>query len=329
MPQYLQNNQIDYQKWDACIAASRQHIVYAYSWYLDSVSPGWEGLVVEKGAQYQAVMPLPVLQKFKFSYLQQPFFCQQLGVFSLDSYPLDLASFLDEVQKHFAYTSHYAFNTANTSELGTIKKLSFGIVYTHHLNLHEGYSQLYQNYSSDRKVNLKRAKKANLEIREEDNIEGLIDLFRSGTERKITGGVAAATYQMLRHLFTQLQGRGLVRLFYTYTASGELDAGCLFVIHQYKIIYLFNAASVKGRSRNGRTLILDKIIQEYAGTPYVFDFESPTAELPIIRVYQGFGAQATAYPILQFNHLPAPIKLIKKIRQLFYQRVLPAFSRVL
>ena len=55
MIKYLEHEEIDLKKWDATIDASPNGMVYAKSWYLDIVSPGWEGLVNE---DYNAVFPL-------------------------------------------------------------------------------------------------------------------------------------------------------------------------------------------------------------------------------------------------------------------------------
>ena len=49
----LENKAIDKPKWDALIAECGN--IYAYSWYLDIVHPGWDALVDD---DYQAVMPL-------------------------------------------------------------------------------------------------------------------------------------------------------------------------------------------------------------------------------------------------------------------------------
>ena len=45
MIQYLEHNQIDKKKWDATVEECGN--IYAYSWYLDIVHPGWEALVEE------------------------------------------------------------------------------------------------------------------------------------------------------------------------------------------------------------------------------------------------------------------------------------------
>ncbi|HEU4717664.1 MAG TPA: hypothetical protein VFU15_07515, partial [Bacteroidia bacterium] len=78
---HLRSHEIDRQRWDECIRRSFNGIIYAYSWYLDVVSPGWEALADEK---YETVMPLTWAKKMSVRYLRTPFFVQQLGVFSVN-----------------------------------------------------------------------------------------------------------------------------------------------------------------------------------------------------------------------------------------------------
>ena len=39
---YLTHDQIDKTLWDHCIAQAPNGLVYAWSWYLDIVHPGWD-----------------------------------------------------------------------------------------------------------------------------------------------------------------------------------------------------------------------------------------------------------------------------------------------
>lgn len=80
---YLTHNQIDKQRWDDCIKQSPNGNVYALSWYLDIVHPRWEALVED---DYVSVMPLTGNRKCGISYPFQPFFVQQLGVFSKEDH---------------------------------------------------------------------------------------------------------------------------------------------------------------------------------------------------------------------------------------------------
>jgi hypothetical protein len=311
---FLRHQQIDKKQWDALIEESQQGQVYALSWYLDVVSPLWEALVqLDEQGKYKVVMPLPCLKKLNFKYLQQPLFCQQLGVFNKVGKVSDQTykEFLTSLKRKFNLIINYQFNTDNTLP----QEFHLAHTYTLYLNLSKPYAQLQQHYTHDRKLNLKRAHRAGLQVQESDTIEPLISFFRSETAPRIYGGVSDDAYDILRRLYVILKERGLAKLLYSVDAQGRKNAGCLFIIWRNRIVYIFNAAAAHGRKLNGRTLMLDFMIQAYAGQDYIFDFESPDDREPdIVRFYKSFGPETMPIQMLQYNHLPKPIKLIRNLR---------------
>ena len=51
---HLENKAIDFKRWDYAISQSQNQLTYAFSWYLNVVSPAWEALVT---ADYEYIMP--------------------------------------------------------------------------------------------------------------------------------------------------------------------------------------------------------------------------------------------------------------------------------
>lgn len=96
----LKNNQINKILWDQVITGSDDPYVYLLSWYLDTVTPGWECLVNEN---YRMVMPLPVKYKFGIPYLVQPPFCQKTGVFGIGVKNDDARKFYRRIFWTFPY----------------------------------------------------------------------------------------------------------------------------------------------------------------------------------------------------------------------------------
>ena len=87
MIKHLTHTQINKVLWDKAITNSINELMYAYSWYLDVVCKNWEALVL---GNYEVVMPLTAKKKFTINYLYNPFFVQQLGVFSVNNSNEDL-----------------------------------------------------------------------------------------------------------------------------------------------------------------------------------------------------------------------------------------------
>ncbi|GAB3776144.1 hypothetical protein GCM10028818_21260 [Spirosoma horti] len=181
------------------------------------------------------------------------------------------------------------------------------------LNLSSGYDALYQLYSHDRKLNLKRALAANWTIMESTDPEPLITLFRENHATGIDRGVADWAYAILRNLLAELSTRKLMTLRYA-CQNGRIDAGALFVCEGNRVIYLFNAASEIGRRGNARTLLIDQLIQEKAGMEVVLDFESP--EKSTIRdFYRSFGAVEEPFYALRWNRLSLVENMLRVSRR--------------
>lgn len=318
---FLRHKQINKQRWDALINHSPQGQVYALSWYLDIVSPDWGALIAitENGA-YKTVMPLPYHQKLQLNYVQQPLFSQQLGLFSEEEEIPDAVchSFLQEVKKRFRLVNHYQFNTDNKLPEGEQQ----GSTFTLYLNLNRPYAEIAEGYTRDRRMNLKRAHKAGLQLEECEDLEPLVSFFRSETAHRIYGGVADEAYDMLRRLYAALKERGLARLFYSIDEQGRKNAGCLFMIWRNKVVYIFNASAAHGRRLNGRSLMLDHIFQQYAEQDYIFDFESPDNREPeILQFYKSFGPQEMPIPVLEYNNLPKALKFVRALRMKVVKRL--------
>jgi hypothetical protein len=77
---YLKHTEINFEKWDNTILSSEFPFVFAQSYYLNSTSPNWEALVI---GDYESVFPLTQNVKFGISYLHQPPFTPQLGIYGI------------------------------------------------------------------------------------------------------------------------------------------------------------------------------------------------------------------------------------------------------
>ncbi len=78
---YLQNTEIEYDRWDKCIDMSHNGTVIAYAWYLDIIHPAWSALVSD---DYQAVMPLPAYVRLRSKFIQAPIFWEESSVYAIE-----------------------------------------------------------------------------------------------------------------------------------------------------------------------------------------------------------------------------------------------------
>lgn len=303
---HLTHSKINKTRWDECVSASSQFILYGLSWYLDVVSPNWEALVIEEDEIYLAVLPVPIQRKYGISFIHQPLFCQFLTVFSSKS--IDYQLFVEELLKHYRFAAKFNLATMPSTD----SELNINPLQTHLLDLSPDYQTIYQQYSFDRKQNLKRALKADWQLQESQDVRPMIQLFRQNHENRINGGVTTDAYIILEKLFAEIQKRGLGKLWYA-TQQGQVEAACWFVFSGNRVIYLFNAASSVGRKGNARTFLLDKFFQEHAGKNYLFDFESPTIDT-IDQFYASFGAKTEVFWQVSWNRLPRWVNWIWRMK---------------
>ncbi|MCC9168945.1 GNAT family N-acetyltransferase [Pontibacter harenae] len=313
MIRFLNHVQINKSYWDACIEASLEKQVYALSWYLDVVAPGWCAVVEEQQGKYTAIFPLPIEKKWGYNTLGQPLFCQQLGLFFSDEASAKrVATFMSVALKQVRLSSNYSFNIANTLLLEQSGE-QLHPHHTHCLKLDKPYEQLLKSYTRYRRMNLKKAETSGLVLVESTDLKPLLALFRKHVAHKIEGGVSEEAYEQLQQLYARLQEHGMAFLIYAAAPDGKLVAGGLFLRYGNYITYLFNAADAEGTTKNGRTLILNEVIRQYAETNYVLDFETPPVE-QIAFFYSSFGSEPTPFYQWRFNNLPLPIKKLRNLR---------------
>jgi hypothetical protein len=279
---------------------------------LDAVTSDWGALVCEAHGQWQAVMPIPLKKKWGMKVVQQPLFCQLLGIFGAKNAPVEAEqAILSYLTQRFRYVSIY------TGRFQTLQR-DFPVLVerteccTHLLNLSVDYQQLREQYTPDRRRNLRRAEAEGWTWQESGDIQPLMQLFRQNHAAQIEGGVGEEAYQVLAILYQTLYQRGLATLCYALK-EGQIEAGAMFVVADGRIIYLFNAASARGRKGNARTWLIDKMLQKYAGQDFLFDFESPMVD-SIAGFYKSFGAKEETYSRLRVNKLPFPLKQIQDFR---------------
>lgn len=311
MIHYLPYQQIDQKKWDECIHNAFNGRVYALSWYLNEMAYGWDALVED---DYQTVMPLTGGRKAGINYLFQPFFTQQLGVFSRSLItPSQTEKFLNAIPPKFLY------GEINLNSHNVIQSKSLEIVQllNHELDLIKPLEVLRKNYSENTRRNLRKAQLQELKINESVSPEVLVSLFRSN-RGAILNHITESHYTRLVAL--------MHRAIYHRTAfvkgcfsSNTLLAGAFFIHYRNRLIFLFSALSEEGKKQGAMFQLIDHVISQFSGQAVIFDFEGSN-DPNLTRFYKSFGAKEVHYPRIIFNRLPYPLQVtvnaVKKMRQI-------------
>ncbi|MDR0206899.1 MAG: hypothetical protein LBI45_06550 [Bacteroidales bacterium] len=290
---HLSHNTIDFQKWDEIVLNATNSLMYAESWYLNIVSPNWEALVL---GDYEYVMPLPVKQKLGFSFLAQPPLTQQLGAFSnqiIDEKIIEL--FI----KNIPYRSYYLNLNEQNQYRKSIQQPNLL------LQLTNSYQSLSSNYSTNTKRNIKKAQQAKVSVSENITPEQFLNFYFLAMnndaipDKNLTEKIVKTGFEKKKlKLYAAIQGNYLTSV--------------LCLLHSNKrLIYLLAASNEKGKEFSTMSLIVDKVVQDFAKTNICFDFEGSKVKT-IARFYQGFGAKATTFPQVRKNSIIQLMNILKK-----------------
>ena len=263
-------------KYDACIENAIQSRIYAFSWYLDIVADNWDVLVLN---DYEAVMPIPWKQKYFIKYVTQPFFCQQLGVFSVQKISKELVlNFTQKIPNNFFRIS-LSLNSDNILFLEKTRRKNYI------LRLFNEYTEIQKGFSKGRKHAVKVGEKAKLKLYNV-TIEKLLEI----QNKNYTYQIPEMILRNLTKAFLQNEKGEVLGVF-----KGEkLLGGGFFIGSKNRFIYLYSAFNEEGRKLQAASFLISSIIKQHQNSNLILDFEG--GNLPNIgKFYRSFGAEEEIY----------------------------------
>lgn len=302
MIRFVKYADIDKSRWDTCIENAINGKVYGYSWYLDIVCRQWNALIED---DYIAVFPLPSGRKLFVSYVYQPFFTQQLGVFSCKHLTSAVVrEFIGCLPKRYKYID-INLNTLNKS--GDLKCRKIPQL-NHELDLIFPYADLVHKYSQNTHRNIKRALQSSISLSSSPSPDDLVQLFRQNRGKQLTH-LSNDAYAILLRLINACIHRGIAEVMGAYTDRMELCAGAIFVRSHEKAIFLFSAVNAEARTNGAMSLIINQFIRQNAGSHLTLDFEGSN-DPDLARFYKSFGATALTYQRVIMSKIPGLVTIV-------------------
>ncbi len=299
---WLSNTEIDKQQWDKTIINATNGSLYAYSWYLDIVSPGWEALILD---DYKAVAPLPVKNFFGKKIIRQPLFSQQLGVFTKE---LSLISNTDDLFNELIHrVSYYSLNfnkfhhftkeTLSTYQIKTVQRVNY------ELDLIPSYEYLFKKFNENTRRNIKKAKNEKVILKiNELKAETFVNFIRKNLNKKVTN-LTVKDYHKIENIVNFAMKANIASIYSVHNYSGEILSSVCFIYSHRRVYYLFAASCKKAKEQRTMFLLLDEFIKQHSEKNLILDFEG--SMLPgLARFYAGFGALPTHFYTLTYNKLP-------------------------
>lgn len=302
MIRLLKHHQLDYAKYDLCVAMDASALPYGYSWYLNTLCE-WEALVKD---DYDAVWPLPVNRKYGQRYYYRPFGVQQLGVFSKKQLSdEDLVAFTQS----FAASTAYADVYLNEGQLpAPMSKLKFTAFPNHLLDLNQSYEQLYSRFKSNTRRNIKKAQKQHFELFFNDSPQVLVRLFKENRGDGLQ--LTEVFYQKMEKLMFTLLHKNKGQLYSVYGGPNQLLAAAFFVQVGGRHVFLFSGVDPMGKELGAMYYLLNEYLIYHSGKPVILDFEG-SKDPGTARFYQGFGSVVKEYQRLIYNDLPFYMRWLK------------------
>ncbi len=300
---YLPYKEIDKSKWDECIKKSSNGLIYAESVYLDHMASNWDGIVMNN---YEAVMPLAWRKKWGISYLYQPAFIQQGGIFSTGQINENIIKdFIELAASRFRF-AEFTLNYQNISPIQP-QFLRNNFV----LQLENSYEKNYNNYNQYIRQRLKRAEKFDLKYIPSSDINEVIDLYHQLYAKKLKN-LSKTDILNIKKLCEHLKktNRAIVRKV-VKRDTNELLAAVLMLRDDKRLYNIASCIVPAGKKQLANYYLYNNIINEFSGEKIILDFEG--SDIPgIAYFYEKFTNENQQYPFIKWNRLSKLIKIFKQ-----------------
>ena len=297
----LKRKEIDEQKWNELIHASVNSLPYALGYYLDAVAENWEALVLN---DYEAAMPLVWLRKYGFKCLYQPYYCQQLGVFSREVLPADTMKEILLAAQTFPYININLNPSASKIEGDFSFKKKKNLL----LDLKREYEAIRKGYSENHIRNIAKAEKNKFCFSEQSQLKPFQKFYLENVNRE-KENFKPKHEKVFKSLTQTLIANETAKIYAVLNAEEKMVAAVMLVLHQNRMISIINTSSAEGKKNGASHFLFDRLIHKFSATGNIFDFEGSSVA-GIARFYEGFGAQEEVF----YNYHTT---IIRKLSQRF------------
>lgn len=279
----LRRNEIDDEKWNKSIATSIHVSVYALTWYLDAMTDSkWQAWI---SGDYEIVMPFYKKYKYGIPYITQPFLCQRLGLFhnKKEITPNEIDAFYDKLSsKVFKYdiltNDDFPFRLKHVKKENQI------------LDLTLTYENLVKNYNRNTKRNLTFAKAVeNHHVNENKDIKAQIDFLKDNDPTLLLKKHYSKVEILIKSSISLKSG-----FLVSVVENDEIRASAFFILYEKRVYFLLCASDHRGKQIKSMYLLIDHVIQKYAGENKIFDFTGSNIQ-SIAQRNLGFGASVENY----------------------------------
>ena len=304
MVRHLQHSDIDKSKWDECIATAYNSLVYGYSFYLDAVAGEWNAVVVN---DYEAVMPLVWRRKFFITYLYQPAFTQQLGLFCKQPQEQEV---YNEIEALLFSQYRFAEIFLNYGNNGCFRPGYCKQQVNYVVDINKAYDAAATAYLPGFAKSLRRIAKFNFQYRETEDIDEAITLYRQLYSNRVQH-LNNSDYNAFKYACIALQQRLMLVIRKAVDENGNILALSLLFKDTRRLYNIISCITEKGRPLEVNYFLYDAIIREFCNKGLVFDLEGSDIK-GVAEFYIKMNPVNQPYEFYKYNHLHPLLRLVKK-----------------
>jgi hypothetical protein len=304
MIQHVLHNNIDKIKWDTCLKNAANSLIYGYSFYLDAIAGNWDAIVIN---DYEAVMPLVWRKKFFISYLYQPPFTQQAGIFY--RHPLTNNQY-KEIENTLQQQHKFAeifmnFGNSNCFNPQYCKPQTNLV-----LDINKPYEIIYNRYLPGFTKSLRRIAKFNFKYTEATDIDEVILLYKKLYRSRVTH-LTEKDFTAFNNLCWVLQQQQMLVIKKVLNENNNLMGLALLFKDERRLYNIISCITDEGKRMEANYFLYDSIIKEYSNKGLVLDLEGSEIK-GVADFYNKMNPVNQPYNFYRFNNLPALLRLFKK-----------------
>jgi hypothetical protein len=298
---YLKHGEIDKKQWDDCIAASPGCKPYAFSWYLDIMSPGWEALVDD---DYDSVFPVPANERFGIKYIATPVFLQRLGAFSPDKAAENvIGEYLDYMPEFYRLIDLCVGHRIQYDGYSVTERTNY------ELDLFHPYEKLWDNFDKACRRNVEKSQRTKLKFVDNITPSELIDTFIMMKEN-VAGKIKPRDFSRFQTLMEYCIKSGKGSISGVRGRDGKIIFGQFLIRVAGQINLLFGVNTPESREKRINYYYINEIIRGSAGKKVTLDFAG--SSIPSVGSFMSsFGSVNRPYYRIYKNTLPLPIRWMK------------------
>ena len=265
----------------------------------------WDAIILD---DYEGAIALPLKSVYGFKQLYQPAFIQQCVWFGklLNTDQLKkLAKLLN------TYFSDIHFNS-NISIPISVPKLRTNLI----LDLNNDSQQIMNGFSKSLRKNLRKEESTAIQYKEVPSADLSIKLYKNAYS-SLNPQLDEKEYSKFYKLSLKASEQDKAKSYIAYNDTGREDivlAAITLMKSHGRLHYVLGAPTEEGKNKNALSVLLWKVMKEYAGENMLFDFEG--SSIPnVADFYKSFGAKEESF--YEYSWTPHPVF---KLMRLIYRR---------